>query len=230
MPGARRRISPSLPATPRPCARRSSSLRSTPMRRRMSRPAFARAGKLVLSNARNYRMDADVPLLIPEVNPDHLELLPIQRASRRMERRDRHELQLLDDGRSRWRSRRCTRRSASSSSSSPRCRRCRAQDIPACPRSTSSATSSRSSAAARKRRSRREPQKILGTFETRRSDTRADARERAGESRRRRARPYGVHVGEARDSGNARRRDGSAPLVERRDRECSRCRARLRSR
>ena len=45
--------------------------------------AFARAGKLVLSNARNYRMDADVPLLIPEVNPDHLELLPIQRAARK---------------------------------------------------------------------------------------------------------------------------------------------------
>lgn len=44
--------------------------------------AFARAGRLVLSNARNYRMDADVPLLIPEVNPDHLELLPIQRAAR----------------------------------------------------------------------------------------------------------------------------------------------------
>ncbi|HMI58692.1 MAG TPA: aspartate-semialdehyde dehydrogenase, partial [Gemmatimonadaceae bacterium] len=29
-----------------------------------------------------YRMDADVPLLIPEVNPDHLELLPIQRKTR----------------------------------------------------------------------------------------------------------------------------------------------------
>ncbi len=44
--------------------------------------AFARAGRLVLSNARNYRMDADVPLLIPEVNPEHLALLPIQRAAR----------------------------------------------------------------------------------------------------------------------------------------------------
>jgi aspartate-semialdehyde dehydrogenase len=44
--------------------------------------AFARAGRLVLSNARNYRMDADVPLLIPEVNPEHLELIPIQRAKR----------------------------------------------------------------------------------------------------------------------------------------------------
>jgi aspartate-semialdehyde dehydrogenase len=44
--------------------------------------AFARAGRVVLSNARNYRMDADVPLLIPEVNPDHLGLLPLQRAAR----------------------------------------------------------------------------------------------------------------------------------------------------
>jgi aspartate-semialdehyde dehydrogenase len=44
--------------------------------------AFARSGRLVLSNARNYRMDADVPLLIPEVNPDHLALIPIQRAAR----------------------------------------------------------------------------------------------------------------------------------------------------
>ena len=45
--------------------------------------AFARAGRTVLSNARNYRMDADVPLLIPEVNPDHLGLLPVQRSVRK---------------------------------------------------------------------------------------------------------------------------------------------------
>ena len=44
--------------------------------------AMARAGKLVLSNARNFRMEADVPLLIPEVNPDHLALLEGQRARR----------------------------------------------------------------------------------------------------------------------------------------------------
>ncbi len=44
--------------------------------------AFARAGRLVLSNARNYRMDPDVPLLIPEVNPEHLSLIPIQRSRR----------------------------------------------------------------------------------------------------------------------------------------------------
>jgi aspartate-semialdehyde dehydrogenase len=33
----------------------------------------------VVSNARNHRMDPDVPLLIPEVNPDHLEALAVQR-------------------------------------------------------------------------------------------------------------------------------------------------------
>jgi aspartate-semialdehyde dehydrogenase len=44
--------------------------------------AFAAAGRLVLSNAKNYRMDADVPLVIPEVNADHLALLATQRAQR----------------------------------------------------------------------------------------------------------------------------------------------------
>jgi aspartate-semialdehyde dehydrogenase len=37
--------------------------------------AFARAGRLVVSNSRNHRMDPDVPLVVPEVNPDHLELV-----------------------------------------------------------------------------------------------------------------------------------------------------------
>jgi aspartate-semialdehyde dehydrogenase len=44
--------------------------------------AFARAGRVVLSNARNHRLAPDVPLLIPEVNPDHLALLERQRAER----------------------------------------------------------------------------------------------------------------------------------------------------
>ena len=44
--------------------------------------AFARAGRLVLSNAKNHRMDQDVPLVIPEVNSDHLSLLDVQRANR----------------------------------------------------------------------------------------------------------------------------------------------------
>ncbi len=45
-------------------------------------PAFAQAGHLVISNARSYRMDPLVPLLIPEVNADHLALLPAQRRER----------------------------------------------------------------------------------------------------------------------------------------------------
>ena len=44
--------------------------------------AFASAGKFVLSNAKNYRMDADVPLVIPEVNADHMQLLDRQRRER----------------------------------------------------------------------------------------------------------------------------------------------------
>jgi aspartate-semialdehyde dehydrogenase len=41
--------------------------------------AFAAAGHVVVSNARNYRMDPLVPLLIPEVNAEHLGLLAAQR-------------------------------------------------------------------------------------------------------------------------------------------------------
>lgn len=43
---------------------------------------FAEAGYGVFSNASAYRMDGDVPLLIPEVNPEHLDLLAQQRANR----------------------------------------------------------------------------------------------------------------------------------------------------
>ncbi len=41
--------------------------------------AFARAGHTVVSNARSWRMDPLVPLLIPEINADHLSLLTEQR-------------------------------------------------------------------------------------------------------------------------------------------------------
>ncbi len=40
--------------------------------------AFADAGHIVVSNARNHRMDPVVPLLVPEINPDHLALLRAQ--------------------------------------------------------------------------------------------------------------------------------------------------------
>jgi len=44
--------------------------------------AFAAAGHIVISNARNFRMDPLVPLLIPEVNPDHLALIGEQRRAK----------------------------------------------------------------------------------------------------------------------------------------------------
>jgi aspartate-semialdehyde dehydrogenase len=40
--------------------------------------AFAAAGHIVVSNSRNYRMHDTVPLMIPEVNADHLKLLDAQ--------------------------------------------------------------------------------------------------------------------------------------------------------
>jgi len=46
-------------------------------------PAFARAGKMVLTNAKNYRMDPDVPLVIAEVNPEHLGVLAAQKKNRK---------------------------------------------------------------------------------------------------------------------------------------------------
>lgn len=45
--------------------------------------AFAAAGYPVISNSSAFRMDADVPLLIPEVNGEHLALLDAQRAANR---------------------------------------------------------------------------------------------------------------------------------------------------
>lgn len=40
---------------------------------------FAKAGYLIISNSKNHRMDKDVPLLIPEVNHDHLSLIKKQK-------------------------------------------------------------------------------------------------------------------------------------------------------
>lgn len=43
---------------------------------------FAKSGYAVVSNAKNYRMEADVPLIYPEINPDHLKLIPLQKQNR----------------------------------------------------------------------------------------------------------------------------------------------------
>ncbi|MEM3568417.1 MAG: aspartate-semialdehyde dehydrogenase [Candidatus Jordarchaeales archaeon] len=45
-------------------------------------PEFAEAGCVVSSNASAFRMEEDVPLIIPEVNPDHLKLVDVQRERR----------------------------------------------------------------------------------------------------------------------------------------------------
>src|ERR1051325_6826032 len=47
---------------------------------------FARAGYPVITNSSSHRMSADVPLLIPEVNPDHAALIEVQRQNRGFER------------------------------------------------------------------------------------------------------------------------------------------------
>jgi aspartate-semialdehyde dehydrogenase len=44
--------------------------------------SFALAGYPVISNASAFRMDADVPLLIPEINADHLDVIPHQQRER----------------------------------------------------------------------------------------------------------------------------------------------------
>jgi aspartate-semialdehyde dehydrogenase len=44
---------------------------------------FAKAGFVVSSNASSWRMEKDVPLMIPEVNPEHLGLIDVQRKKRK---------------------------------------------------------------------------------------------------------------------------------------------------
>ena len=49
---------------------------------RETEETFARAGYPVISNSSCYRMDEDVPLLIPEINADHLGLIKVQQTKR----------------------------------------------------------------------------------------------------------------------------------------------------
>lgn len=49
---------------------------------RETEEAFARAGFPVISNSSSYRMDEDVPLLIPEINHEHLGLIKVQQRKR----------------------------------------------------------------------------------------------------------------------------------------------------
>ena len=48
----------------------------------IAEPKFAEAGMKVASNASAMRMEPDVPLVIPEVNPEHLDLIETQQKNR----------------------------------------------------------------------------------------------------------------------------------------------------
>ena len=63
-------------APPLPCRLLFSALDSKTADR--AEVELARAGHFVVSNAKSHRMDPDVPLMVPEVNPNHLELLSAQ--------------------------------------------------------------------------------------------------------------------------------------------------------
>lgn len=51
-----------------------------------SEAAFAVAGYPVISNSSAYRMHDDVPLVVPEINPDHLDLIETQKKRRGYDR------------------------------------------------------------------------------------------------------------------------------------------------
>ena len=53
---------------------------------RKSEEAYAAAGMPVFSNASAHRATLDVPMLIPEINPHHLDIIPFQQKSRGWEK------------------------------------------------------------------------------------------------------------------------------------------------
>ena len=73
MPEAVRGLEVQAPRPPLDCDVVFSSLPTDVARE--AEGCFAADGYVVISNSSPYRMDADVPLLVPEVNPEHLALL-----------------------------------------------------------------------------------------------------------------------------------------------------------
>ena len=84
MPDAVKQIEVQPPAPPLDCDLVFSSLPTEVAKD--AEEDFARAGYPVISNSSPHRMSADVPLLIPEVNPEHLELIEAQRTNREYNR------------------------------------------------------------------------------------------------------------------------------------------------
>ena len=63
--------------------------------RRRTGAAFRRAGCAVVSNSSALRMQKDVPLVIPEVNPDHIKLIESQTLAQEVRRLRGYQSQLL---------------------------------------------------------------------------------------------------------------------------------------
>ena len=84
MPDSARALVVSAPRPPLDCDLIFSSLPGEMAS--VSEDAFARAGYPVISNSSAFRMDEDVPLLIPEINHEHLALIETQRRGRGYER------------------------------------------------------------------------------------------------------------------------------------------------
>lgn len=73
---------PVSPATPEGCGAKIVFAALDAAVAREVEPAFARAGHAVISNSSALRMVADVPLVVPECNPDHLALIERQASFR----------------------------------------------------------------------------------------------------------------------------------------------------
>ena len=84
MPESVRSIAVQAPAPPLDCDFVFSSLPGEIAT--LAEEDFARAGYPVITNSSPHRMSADVPLLIPEVNPDHIALIDAQRKNRGFDR------------------------------------------------------------------------------------------------------------------------------------------------
>ena len=82
MPAFVKSMTVAAPQPPLDCELVFSSLPGEGGLARESEGVFAGAGFPVISNSSAFRMDSDVPLLIPEVNHEHLALLDVQRKNR----------------------------------------------------------------------------------------------------------------------------------------------------
>src|SRR5437016_2405868 len=84
MPERAKQIAVQSPAPPLDCDFVFSSLPGNVAKE--AEENFARAGYPVISNSSSHRMAADVPLLIPEVNHEHVTLIDAQRTRRSYDR------------------------------------------------------------------------------------------------------------------------------------------------